>query len=166
MKPLRRRAREAEDTEEGAGPRAPVGAKARPAKTAPSLQRPAKPVTPPPPPLAAIARREKQKLARGRVEIDARIDLHGMTQSQAHAALARFLRRAQGNGAKFTLVITGKGVRAVDGTSERGVLRRQVPLWLQLPELRDVVVGFEEAHVAHGGEGALYVRLRRARGEK
>jgi DNA-nicking Smr family endonuclease len=73
----------------------------------------------------------------------------------------RFVRRAQANGAKFALVITGKGARS--GDAERGVLRRQVPLWLQLPDLRDAVVGFEEAHVAHGGEGALYVRLRRAR---
>ena len=74
----------------------------------------------------------------------------------------RFLRRAQSDGAKFVLVITGKGGRS--GDPDRGVLRRQVPLWLQLPELRDIVVGFEEAHVGHGGEGALYVRLRKARG--
>ena len=86
-----------------------------------------------------------------------------MTQAQAHAALVRFLRGAQAEGAKFALVVTGKGSRSIDAASDRGVLRRQVPLWLQLPELRDIVVGFEEAHVGHGGEGALYVRLRRAR---
>jgi DNA-nicking Smr family endonuclease len=114
-----------------------------------------------PPPLATFARREKLKLARGRTAIDARIDLHGKTQAQAHAALVRFLHGAQQDGAKFALVITGKGARA--GDSERGVLRRQVPMWLRLPDLRDIVVGFEEAHVGHGGEGALYVRLRRAR---
>jgi DNA-nicking Smr family endonuclease len=119
-----------------------------------------------PPPLAPLERREKQQIARGRTAIDARIDLHGMTQREAHAALVRFLRRAQGDGAKFALVVTGKGSRSAGGASERGVLRRQVPLWLQLPELRDAVVGFEEAHVAHGGDGALYVRLRRARGER
>lgn len=118
-----------------------------------------------PPPLAALARREKQQIARGRTAIDARIDLHGMTQAQAHAALVHFLRRAQHDGARVALVVTGKGTRAADGAGERGVLRRQVPLWLQLPELRHAVVGFEEAHVTHGGEGALYVRLRRARGE-
>ena len=129
--------------------------------------RPATPATPPsPPPHAGIARREQQQLARGRTAIDARIDLHGMTQAQAHAALVRFLRRAQHNGAKFALVVTGKGSRSSDAASDRGVLRRQVPLWLQLPELRDTVVGFEEAHIGHGGEGALYVRLRRARGER
>ena len=59
------------------------------------------------------------------------------------------------------LVITGKGGR---GQAERGVLRRQVPHWLALPEFRDLVIGFEDAHIAHGGEGALYVRLRRTRG--
>ena len=75
--------------------------------------------------------------------------------------LVRFLRRAQSDGAKFVLVITGKGARSSD--PDRGVLRRQVPLWLGLPEFRDTVVGFEEAHTAHGGEGALYVRLRRGK---
>jgi DNA-nicking Smr family endonuclease len=88
-----------------------------------------------------------------------------MTQAQAHTALVRFVRGARADGAKFVLVVTGKGSRSADVAGERGVLRRQVPLWLQLPELRDAVVGFEEAHVAHGGEGALYVRLRKARGE-
>jgi DNA-nicking Smr family endonuclease len=66
----------------------------------------------------------------------------------------------QANGAKFVIVVTGKGAR---GTGEQGVLRRQVPLWLRLPEFRNLVVGFETAHIGHGGEGALYVRVRRAR---
>jgi DNA-nicking Smr family endonuclease len=60
-------------------------------------------------------------------------------------------------------VITGKGARATDIWSERGVLKRQVPLWLGLPEFHRYVVGFEQAHVGHGGEGALYVRVRRLR---
>jgi DNA-nicking Smr family endonuclease len=115
-----------------------------------------------------IALRDKQRLARGRADIDARIDLHGMTQAQAHAALLRFLYRAQADGARFVLVITGKGAPAMAHKagmvrSERGVLRRQVPLWLGLPEFRGCVLGFDDAHVGHGGEGALYVRLRRAR---
>lgn len=112
------------------------------------------------PALTRLPRRDKQRLARGRSAIDARIDLHGMTQAEAHAALSRFLRRAQTEEATFVLVITGTGARG--GTSERGVLRRQVPLWLQLPEFRAYVLGFEPAHVGHGGAGALYVRLRRA----
>jgi DNA-nicking Smr family endonuclease len=116
-----------------------------------------------PPPLAPFDRRLKQRVARGRDAIEARIDLHGMTQSQAHTALLRFLRRAQADGAKIALVVTGKGGGKLlrDGSSERGVLRRQVPMWLSLPEFRPFIVGFEEAHVSHGGQGALYIRLRR-----
>ena len=113
------------------------------------------------PPLAPIGRRERAQLSRGKKEIDARIDLHGMTQTRAHRALLGFLQRAHHDGFSFVLVITGKGKLGVE--SERGVLRRQVPQWLALPEFRALVVGFEEAHIGHGGEGALYVRVRRAR---
>ena len=70
-------------------------------------------------------------------------------------ALLRFLHRAQSNGAKTVLVITGKGGRSDSG---RGVLKRQVPMWLALPEFRALVVGFADAAIGHGGEGALYVR--------
>jgi DNA-nicking Smr family endonuclease len=122
-------------------------------------------IAPPPkpqaPPLAPIGRRERAQLSRGKKEIDARIDLHGMTQTRAHRALFGFLQRAHHEGSTFVLVITGKG--KIGGESERGVLRRQVPQWLALPEFRALVVGFEEAHIGHGGEGALYVRVRRAR---
>ena len=116
-------------------------------------------------PLAPLGRRLRQRVARGREPIHDRIDLHGMTQSRAHAALLRFLQRAQAGEARIVLVVTGKGTVRAEGDrdSERGVLRRQVPLWLALPEFRSLVVGFEDAHVGHGGEGALYVRLRRAR---
>ena len=114
-----------------------------------------------PPPLAPIGRRERSHLSRGRKEIDARLDLHGMTQTRAHRALFGFLQRAHHDGLTFVLIITGKG--KIGSESERGVLRRQVPQWLGLPEFRSLVVGFEEAHIGHGGEGALYVRVRRAR---
>jgi len=113
-------------------------------------------------PLAPLGRRERSKLSRGRSEIDARLDLHGMTQSRAHRALLAFLHNAHRDGHTFVLVITGKG-KVGGGEAERGVLRRQVPQWLSLPEFRSLVVGFEEAHIGHGGEGALYVRIRRAR---
>jgi DNA-nicking Smr family endonuclease len=115
-----------------------------------------------PPPLAPFGRRERSQLSRGRKEIDARLDLHGMTQTRAHRALLSFLQRASSHGLTFVLVITGKG-RTTGPESGRGVLRRQVPEWLSLPEFRTLVVGFEEAHIGHGGEGALYVRVRRAR---
>ena len=121
-----------------------------------------KPLAPAAPPLAPIGRRERSQLSRGRKGIDARLDLHGMTQTRAHHALSAFLQRAHHDGLSFVLVITGKG-RTSAAASERGVLRRQVPLWLSQPEFRTMVVGFEEAHIGHGGEGALYVRVRRSR---
>jgi DNA-nicking Smr family endonuclease len=132
--------------------------------TSPKHVAPVRIVVPPkpsPPPLAPIGRRERSHLSRGRKEIDARLDLHGMTQTRAHRALFGFLQRAHHDGLTFVLVITGKGKMGAE--SERGVLRRQVPQWLGLPEFRALVVGFEEAHIGHGGEGALYVRVRRAR---
>lgn len=119
------------------------------------------------PPLAPLGRRLKQRVARGRDPIEARLDLHGFTQTQAHAELLRFLRRAQSDGVRIALVVTGKGTGKGTGHHEgapvRGVLKRQVPMWLSLPEFRFLVVGFEDAHLGHGGQGALYVRLRRAR---
>ena len=118
--------------------------------------RPSKPAIPP---LAPLGKRERAKLSRGRSEIEARLDLHGMTQMRAHRALTGFLHRAHHEGLTFVLVITGKGRSG----GESGVLRRQVPEWLSLPEFRAFVVGFEEAHIGHGGEGALYVRIRRTR---
>jgi DNA-nicking Smr family endonuclease len=103
----------------------------------------------------------KRRLARGTESIDARLDLHGLTQAEGHHALIGFLRSAQARGCRLVLVITGKG--GGDPYSDRGVLRRQVPLWLRLPELRSMIVGFEPAAIGHGGEGALYVRLRQRR---
>jgi DNA-nicking Smr family endonuclease len=121
-------------------------------------------LSPKTPPLAPLERRLKQRVARGREAIDARIDLHGYTQARAHSALLAFLQRAQNDGARLALVVTGKGVmRGERHDAERGVLKRLVPIWLALPEFRPFVLGFEVAHVGHGGEGALYVRLRRAR---
>jgi DNA-nicking Smr family endonuclease len=113
---------------------------------------------PKPPPLAPLGRKMKKRVARGAHAIDGRLDLHGMTQDEAHGALFRFLRAKQAHGGKLVLVITGKGARGGEG---RGVLKRMVPLWLGLAELRDLVVGFEDAAIGHGGEGALYVRLRK-----
>jgi DNA-nicking Smr family endonuclease len=159
--PIERAAAEA--ALERPGP-APVERKSKAAPSRPSTATvrviPASPAVQP---VMRLERRLKQRLARGSESIDARIDLHGRTQSQAHAALLRFLQRGQADGAKIVLVITGKGGGAGAFASERGVLKRQVPLWLQLPEFRSYVLAVEEAHIGHGGEGALYVRLRRAR---
>lgn len=117
----------------------------------------AKPKLSPPPALASLDRKTKSRIARGTRDIDARIDLHGHTQAEAHDALIRFLRRAHDKGASVVLVITGKGTRG------DGVLKRQVPMWLSLPEFREWVVGFDDAAISHGGEGALYVRVRKKR---
>jgi DNA-nicking Smr family endonuclease len=139
----------------------------RPLAKAPKLAKPptvasyTPPPQAPPPNMTPLSRRMRRGVARGKQQIDARLDLHGLTQHEAHAALLRFLKSASARDARLVLVITGKGKRA-DGDSERGVLRRQVPQWLGLPEFRGYVVGFEDAHIAHGGEGALYVRVRRS----
>jgi len=158
VKPLRASPRLARPP--AAGTETPVAAPPAPPRT-PSPVKISPPPKPHAPPLAPLGRRERAQLSRGRKEIDARIDLHGMTQTRAHRALFGFLQRAHHEGFSFVLVITGKGKLGAE--SERGVLRRQVPQWLALPEFRALVAGFEEAHIGHGGEGALYVRVRRAR---
>lgn len=142
-------------------PKPPAAAKTPPAKPV------AAPAGPKPPPLAPLERRTVQRLVRGTHAIDDRLDLHGLTQDAAKRRLMDFLHRAQANGLKTVLVITGKGAlgtdrfEAGDFTAERGVLRRMVPEWLRMPGARGLVVGFSEAHAAHGGSGALYVRIRR-----
>lgn len=116
------------------------------------------------PPPAALSRRGARKIASGRVEIDARIDLHGMRQSEAHAALRRFLLSCRAGGCRTVLVITGKGGALRDAVSyertDRGILKRNVPRWLVEPDLAAIVVSFTTAHARHGGDGALYVTLR------
>ena len=160
VKPLRKLAEAVEALSEPL-PKSPPP-KLRPKSAGPVPHVPASPKSPP---LAPLDRRLKQRVARGREPIEARLDLHGMTQAQAHTALLGFLRRAHADGVRTVLVVTGKGLGSRDHSQdhERGVLRRQVPMWLALPEFRLLVVGFDAAHVGHGGEGALYVRLRRPR---
>ena len=104
-----------------------------------------------------IDRKTRNKLAKGRLPIEARIDLHGMTQDQAHRQLLRFLVDARRSGLRHVLIITGKGGR--DG--QPGILRLAVPSWLEQPSFRAHVSATEQAHIGHGGEGALYVKLRR-----
>lgn len=137
---------------------------------APPSKRPARP--PAAPPLVQLERRTVRALARGRVSAEAVLDLHGRSQAQAHAALIRFLHGAQSRGQVLVLVVTGKGAPGapiLDPVSfggmpgERGILRRMVPLWLAQPDLRRLVLGFEEAAPHRGGTGALYVRLKRLR---
>jgi DNA-nicking Smr family endonuclease len=123
------------------------------------------------PPLADFNRKSARKLRSGQVEIEARIDLHGMRQSEAHTALRRFVLHCHSQDRRWVLVITGKGApadrqRALHGFEgawgepERGVLRRNVPRWLAEPDLRAIVVSYTTAAIQHGGEGALYLQLR------
>ena len=132
---------------------------------APPSPTPAKPKAPP---LAEFDRRKVRHIARGKVEIDGRLDLHGLRQSEARYRLVGFLHAAQVRGHRTVLVITGKGsTTPVDplahalGEPQRGVLRRLVPQWLGEPDLRALVVSFTTATLRHGGDGALYVHLRR-----
>ncbi len=136
----------------------PVSLREQGQKPAPVAHRDRPPPQKPPTALVEIDHRTRVKIKRGRLEVDARLDLHGMRQDEAQRALNAFLRRAQADGARVAIVVTGKGFSREEG----GVLRRVVPMWLQAPGLRDVVVGFGEAARHHGGEGALYVQIRRA----
>jgi DNA-nicking Smr family endonuclease len=127
-----------------------------------------------PKPIAVINEidsRQVRRIGNGRSGIDARIDLHGMRQQEAHSALRIFLFRAVTKGHRMVLVITGKGSASRpggefsdyvnEGALGTGVLRRNVPIWLEEPEIRSIVVGYTTAHIRHGGDGALYVQLRR-----
>lgn len=122
-----------------------------------------------PAPLADFERRKARQIASGKVEVDARVDLHGLRQRDAHARLCTFLVEAYARGHKTVLVITGKGgekptdrLGELAGERQRGVLRHNVPHWLAEPELRAIVLSVTQAGVRHGGAGALYVQLRRA----
>ena len=149
--------------------KARVAVEEAPVRPAPPERRKKPPVTaisappgreaPKPPPLAKLDRRAKSRVARGRIEIDARLDLHGMTLERARSRLSSFLREAQARGHGLVLVITGKGV------SGRGALKHEVPQWLALADFRPLVIGYEEAAINHGGSGALYVRVRRRRAD-
>jgi DNA-nicking Smr family endonuclease len=97
----------------------------------------------------------QHRIAREREEIGARLDLHGLDQDRARLVLEDFLRRAWDEGYRAVLVITGKGVQG------DGVLRRRAPEWLAARHLAPIVAGISEAHRKHGGEGAMYVALKR-----
>lgn len=137
----------------------PAPTPAPPAKLAPAskLTTQAKPKPPLPPRTGAepIEPGRLTRIARGRDPIGGRIDLHGLDQDRARAALEAFLFRAWEDGYRSVLVITGKGTRG------DGILRRRAPEWLADPRLSGVVAGLAEAHRRHGGEGALYVALKR-----
>ncbi|MBZ9796885.1 Smr/MutS family protein [Mesorhizobium sp. ES1-4] len=148
--------------------------KGRAAIDIPELAADAKPPTPPQPGqptanAAGVARPKVQhvthrldeptldKLSKGRLPIEGRVDLHGMTQDEAYSLLFSFLHRAHAGGIRYVLVITGKG----SSSGGDGVLRRAVPAWLSTPAFRPLVSSHDHAARNHGGSGALYIRLRR-----
>jgi DNA-nicking Smr family endonuclease len=122
---------------------------------APVLRRPTRNALERPP--EGIEPKRHRRLVRERDDLDARIDLHGMDQDRARLALHGFVRRAYENGWRSLLVITGKG------TYGDGILRRRTPEWLAEPDVRGMVAGVSPAHRRHGGDGALYVALKRRR---
>jgi DNA-nicking Smr family endonuclease len=166
-------ARALEEAHRASGKASRPGAANAP-RPAAAVHRPAAPVSPasrpvPQPKAVPLQRRQARRIARGSEEIEARLDLHGMTQDDAHWALVGFVRRCHAAGLRTVLVITGKGGAPTRGRThdehglprERGVLKRNVPKWLAGPEVGALVISYSTAHVRHGGEGALYVRLRR-----
>ncbi|MEZ5854315.1 MAG: Smr/MutS family protein [Hyphomicrobiaceae bacterium] len=138
----------------------------------PSPTRPRPPVPAPSTSPTNFDRRHSRRIATGRIEIEARLDLHGLTQAEAHARLASFLARAAAGGLKIVLIITGKGgswrrddtgLRRRNEGTETGILRQNVPRWLAEPALKAIVSNFGPAARHHGGDGAFYVQLRRRR---
>ena len=178
IKPLKRaKPRVLATLEDGAGedipPRARLKYESASAKAA-IKQHAAPPQTPKKttPPIAEFDRKKAKKIRSGQVEIEARIDLHGMRQDEAHASLRAFLHRCQARELRWVLVITGKGKITdrdddapfdMTANRDRGVLKRNVPRWLAEPDLRPLVVSYTAAAISHGGEGALYVHLRKVR---
>lgn len=166
----RRRALEADDPSSPAETEPPASGKAK-LKSSSAPVRPSRPHGVKPPHHHHIPtphdRSAEKRVRRGRVEIDARIDLHGLTQDQALSSLRHFLSMAHASGYRTVLVITGKGLKAREREAqpweypdEPGVLRRKLGEWLGMPEFKPLVSGYAAAHARHGGSGAFYVTLR------
>lgn len=145
----------------GPRPRVPVSEPVAGKKDKPAPSKPA-------PGLSQFDNKKVRRLNSGRQKVEARLDLHGMRQSEAHAALRRFLHASVRRDYRTVLIITGKGFARGeekqswqgDDDRERGVLRRMLPKWLEQPEFRAIVVGYTSAGPRHGGDGAFYVQLR------
>lgn len=169
-----------------AKPAAPMAAAPNLPPAKPQRMRPAPPLPPPPAPkgpaplvpggLAGVDRRTGERLRKGRMAVEAKLDLHGMSQHQAHGAVARFIAGQQAAGARCVLIVTGKGGRTADPLEKkslaarftfgagRGVLKEALPRWLNEPALRALIVAVTAARPDHGGSGAVYVLLKRKRG--
>ena len=168
-KPLKRRRKSEPKPAPVQAPEKPTAAAAR---SKPKPAAPKAPAPAPPPPArphelshgmsVGIDKRQAERFRRGKTPIEGKIDLHGRTQAQAHDDLHDFVARAHAAGKRMVLVITGKGITA----SKSGVLKENVPRWLNEPTLRRHVLAFDYAEPQHGGEGALYVLLKRKKDER
>lgn len=167
VKPLARRTPKptVADTVLAASPKAPAGSAprqrtARSAAPTPAAASPPRPADLAHGDVAGLDRRTALRFRRGQLAVEARLDLHGMTQAEAHRALDAFLAGQQAAGRRCVIVVTGKGVAREGG----GVLRAAVPRWLNEAPNRDRVLAFAYARQKDGGAGALYVLLKRRRG--
>ncbi|HEX2891827.1 Smr/MutS family protein [Vineibacter terrae] len=144
--------------------RPPASEKPRPAAPPPraATARPSPPALDPAG-ATGLDRATADRLRRGRLIPDARLDLHGLTLAEAERALSRFLERAQATGCRVVLVITGKGQRAQEGRPAGGRIRAEFPHWLNRPSNRARIYGVRAAHARHGGGGAFYVMVKRPR---
>jgi DNA-nicking Smr family endonuclease len=166
VRPIKCRRRATPQKDEAPSAPAPKTPKAKAAKPALPVA-PAKPQPPTPPKphelkhgtSHGVDRRQAERFRKGKLAIEGKIDLHGRTQQDAHDDLLAFLRRAHAAGKRNVLVVTGKGMT----TSKTGVLRQAVPRWLNEPAFRSLVLAFDYAEPQHGGEGALYVLVKRVR---
>ncbi|MDY0871968.1 Smr/MutS family protein [Dongia rigui] len=149
-----------------AGPQPPAKRPKSPPKGPPPAPKPVATAAPKLPPLTpypapgtmpGIDKRQSERFRRGQLAIEGKIDLHGRTQTEAHDALLHFLERAFKHGKRQLLVITGKGMTQ----SKSGILKANVPRWLNEPVFRRLVLAISQARPEHGGEGALYVLLKR-----
>lgn len=164
VRPIRSRRRAVRPKDEAPGAPAATAKAVGPAT-------PAAPAPKPKPPAPAIPhelthglshgidRRQAERFRKGKLPIEGKIDLHGRTQQDAHGDLLAFLKRAHAAGKRTVLVVTGKGMTG----SKTGILRQAVPRWLNEPAFRALVLAFDYAEPQHGGDGALYVLLKRVR---
>ena len=164
VRPIKSRRRSAAPKEEAPSAPAAKTKAGKPAAPAPKAP-PPKPQSPAKPHELThglshgIDRRQAERFRKGKLAIEGKIDLHGRTQQDAHDDLLAFLKRAHAAGKRALLVVTGKGMT----TSKVGILRQAVPRWLNEPAFRSLVLAFDYAEPQHGGEGALYVLVKRVR---
>jgi DNA-nicking Smr family endonuclease len=170
VRPIKPRRRSAAPKEEApsapaAKPKAgkPAAPAPKPAPSKPQSPAPAKPHELTHGLSHGIDRRQAERFRKGKLAIDGKIDLHGRTQQDAHDDLLAFLKRAHAAGKRNLLVVTGKGMTQGKSVPKIGILRQAVPRWLNEPAFRSLVLAFDYAEPQHGGEGALYVLVKRVR---